>query len=41
MGVHRGANLVGMSLLLLDAFPISWFTEKNLVNLRNQAINIL
>jgi len=28
MGVHRGANLVGMSLLLLDVCPLSWFTEK-------------
>jgi len=30
MGVHRGANLVGMSLLLLDACPFSWFTGKKI-----------
>jgi len=28
MGVHQGANLVGMSLLLLDACLFSWFTKK-------------
>jgi len=28
MGVHRGANLVGMSLLPLDSRPSSWFNKK-------------
>jgi len=28
MGVHRGANLVGMSLLLLDVCPFSWVTGR-------------
>jgi len=28
MGVLRGANLVGMSLLPLDACPISWLSKK-------------
>jgi len=28
MGVLRGANLVGMSLLPLDACPISWLSQK-------------
>jgi len=28
MGVHWGANLVGMSLLSLDACHLSWFSEK-------------
>jgi len=28
MGVHRGPNLVRMSLLPLDAGPFSWFSGK-------------
>jgi len=32
MRVHWGANLVGMSLLLLDACPFSWFTGKKKYN---------
>ena len=35
MGVHRGVNLVGMSLLLLDACSFSWFTEKKKNSLKN------
>jgi len=41
MGVHRGANLVGMSLLLLDACLVSWFTEKNNWNEKKVSINII
>jgi len=33
MGAHQGANLVGMSLLLLDACPLSWFTCKKKISL--------
>jgi len=42
MGVHRGANLVGMSLLLLDVCPFSWFTEKKciLVFIKNYFFNV-
>ena len=44
MGVLRGANLVGMSLLPLDACPISWLSKKykkfKLLNSKYLCINL-
>jgi len=38
MGVHQGANLIGMSLLLLDVCPLSWFTYKKNIKELNQCL---